>query len=61
MKAVHVYDFKTKKTNTSPAAELAPGMVRVKVICLVIFDYLLNFQLGAFEFFRHFLDAQFRV
>jgi hypothetical protein len=28
---VNVYDFQTKKTSTIPAAELAPGMVRVKL------------------------------
>lgn len=32
MKTVHVYDFKTKKANTIPAAELAPGMVRVNLV-----------------------------
>jgi len=28
---VNVYDFQTKKTSTIPAAELAPGMVRVRL------------------------------
>jgi hypothetical protein len=31
MKTVRVYDFKAEKTNTIPAAELAPGMVHDQV------------------------------
>lgn len=31
MKMVEIYDFKTKKKSTIPAAELAPGMIQAQV------------------------------